>query len=743
MLPLARAVLPSDDHVRRQKWKTRLDHFWARIASSRDSAQEQPSPTSSHAAPRIQRPDTSEYRYEPLDPAASEIRVLRFIDATTTDQHDLVHCTLHHVSLDDLLPEFREFQRKKDLKMDAAAAKSWLSQVHKIRLTSRTASKSEVSYWRSWLERGSTHVVFEKLVNMNAFGSSEIKVVDRLIQAKARPERPRTTAIVSRFNWGDFEAISYCWESDIRNKVAVVNGRTISLPSNLESLLQRLQHLPDAKSGMAFWVDGLCINQDNVLEKNHQVKLMKRIYTEALSVVVWLGEQDDTSNQAIDFLLKLACQSDLGSDRLGADNETEYLEAVLRLCSRGYFTRMWVIQELALNHHLSMFMCGGRQFPRSALTRMTERLRQSSEVFEKLFAQHAAGSSSLFLSHSVWRTGYTVGLLLFLGKDGNLPGADYVLDLARRSQVTHAQDKVYGLLGLLPDDLAQLIVPDYSATPQQVFSNFACALLRYTSSIGLQVRGLRIDKIASTSAKSSDYLPYGQASDPVFRDRSTTTTYGRYGSSAGLYWAFNRTLLHAHPDYDKTRPLSDIYWVGDRYGRNDERRQTFTTFMESEAWHTFERFRQTNAHFSLFGRSFESMFNSFHPNDEIHNGPLAHGICRVQRITRTQSGTGPALVGSPFALDARHKDQMKLATVGLQGRRLITTASGHLGLAPDEAEAGDTVAVLYGCNYPVVLRACGAGHRYVGECYLDGGMHGQAIGGRDRGEYTEEEIVLV
>ena len=82
-----------------------------------------------------------------------------------------------------------------------------------------------------------------------------------------------------------------------------------------------------------------------------------------------------------------------------------------------------------------------------------------------------------------------------------------------------------------------------------------------------------------------------------------------------------------------------------------------------------------------------------------------------------------------------HGYNMRLATIGLNGRTLITTQNGFLGLAPDETQLGDTIAILYGCNYPVVLRRFGNSFRFVGECYIDGLMDGEAVAAQMRGEY--------
>jgi hypothetical protein len=55
---------------------------------------------------------------------------------------------------------------------------------------------------------------------------------------------------------------------------------------------------------ITFWIYVLSINQKDVLEQNHQVQMMRQIYSRAQSVWVWLGEADETtnSNMAMQFL---------------------------------------------------------------------------------------------------------------------------------------------------------------------------------------------------------------------------------------------------------------------------------------------------------------------------------------------------------------------------------------------------------------------------------------------------------
>jgi hypothetical protein len=80
--------------------------------------------------------------------------------------------------------------------------------------------------------------------------------------------------------------------------------------------------------------------------------------------------------------------------------------------------------------------------------------------------------------------------------------------------------------------------------------------------------------------------------------------------------------------------------------------------------------------------------------------------------------------------------------LALTERRLVTTSKGYLGLAPAEVLEGDVIAVLYGCNFPVVLRPCEDKFYFIGECYVDGVMDGELMEAKERGEYQERDITL-
>jgi hypothetical protein len=63
----------------------------------------------------------------------------------------------------------------------------------------------------------------------------------------------------------------------------------------------------------------------------------------------------------------------------------------------------------------------------------------------------------------------------------------------------------------------------------------------------------------------------------------------------------------------------------------------------------------------------------------------------------------------------------------LESNCLFQTDRGYLGLGPKAMRSGDSIAVLFGCRNPVVLRPVGSYHRHLGPCFILGLMEGEAI----------------
>jgi hypothetical protein len=95
-----------------------------------------------------------------------------------------------------------------------------------------------------------------------------------------------------------YVALSYTW-GDPKDTLAIhVNNNVMHVTRNLHSALLHLR----LDCSRTLWVDAVCIDQQNNVEKSDQVQLMREIYHRAIHVTVWLGPSDDTSDGVMDYL---------------------------------------------------------------------------------------------------------------------------------------------------------------------------------------------------------------------------------------------------------------------------------------------------------------------------------------------------------------------------------------------------------------------------------------------------------
>ncbi len=192
-----------------------------------------------------------------------------------------------------------------------------------------------------------------------------------------------------------YKALSYEWGESNDCKTISVNGDEFYVQRNLHSFLQAIYFHHKDQLPVNFWVDAVCINQDTDdtqnVEKNHQVRLMGRVYSRAEMVLIWLGESynmgpvksllreilqfvnfddifEDTSRTIdpmgllgplgmrlfYDYTLKSHAND--RPDRLRTDPDVQYVKdhvqgtinILVSLWELSYWRRLWVAQELVL-----------------------------------------------------------------------------------------------------------------------------------------------------------------------------------------------------------------------------------------------------------------------------------------------------------------------------------------------------------------------------------------------------------
>jgi len=114
------------------------------------------------------------------------------------------------------------------------------------------------------------------------------------------------------------------------------------------------------------WVDQICIDQSSTQERNHQVRLMSKVYTQASEVLIWLGNEANNSHK--------------GKKKL----KLSHRGVMTSLLSRQYWGRLWIVQEVFLAKSLTL-MCGKQTITWQELSNHVRRhgfdaLRRESEI---------------------------------------------------------------------------------------------------------------------------------------------------------------------------------------------------------------------------------------------------------------------------------------------------------------------------------------------------------------------------
>ena len=103
---------------------------------------------------------------------------------------------------------------------------------------------------------------------------------------------------------GSYEALSYVWGDGSEKTPIQINGSTLEVGTNLRLALFNLR---EPNKPRTLWIDAICINQDDISERNQQVTIMGDIYSRARRTVVWLCDEiGSQTKKAIPMLQDLA-----------------------------------------------------------------------------------------------------------------------------------------------------------------------------------------------------------------------------------------------------------------------------------------------------------------------------------------------------------------------------------------------------------------------------------------------------
>ncbi|KIW56898.1 hypothetical protein PV05_05515 [Exophiala xenobiotica] len=264
---------------------------------------------------------------------------------------------------------------------------------------------------------------------------------------------------------GNYCAVSYCWGDQSKSHTIYVNDQPFKIRSNLADLLRDL--CPKDREGALYWVDAVCINQDDLIERGSQVSRMKRIFGSAGSVKAWVGQAHPYAGVLYHFLGNLQSSAPRDPKELEADIESLYnrysfheeerlrlVEATMAFIQNPYWSRVWVVQEFALNSNLSV-LWGGLEFRHQLLALYLRFLLwllegKNSKQLGLISAPIALTFKNLMFIRDTYQNRSEMSLINLLIRSNH-------------SKCTDKKDKVFGFLSLASDGEQYIPDPDYRA----------------------------------------------------------------------------------------------------------------------------------------------------------------------------------------------------------------------------------------------------------------------------------------
>ena len=187
----------------------------------------------------------------------------------------------------------------------------------------------------------------------------------RLLQLQPDADDQDIACTISPYRLSDalyYTAISYVCGLDDEDHWICLNNARLRVRPNLWRCLWRLrQH---RQFGL-IWIDAICISQQDPEERTHQVAFVGQIYSNASLVVAWLGENADGVVDVLEsrgnhdtfkrFLRKgYVCTRTHNTEPIcdQCSIRVSLWKALANVGRREYWTRLWIVQEIALAKHV-------------------------------------------------------------------------------------------------------------------------------------------------------------------------------------------------------------------------------------------------------------------------------------------------------------------------------------------------------------------------------------------------------
>ncbi|OCK77529.1 hypothetical protein K432DRAFT_117644 [Lepidopterella palustris CBS 459.81] len=445
---------------------------------------------------------------------------------------------------------------------------------------------------------------------------------------------------------------------------------------------------------------------------------MRTIYENATAVFAWLGR-----NQSFgDWVASVQSES-----TESADEDQRLL--IWDVITSPLWRRGWIQQELVVGREV--YMMSQKGFVNVHKLNICLEMLRKTEVAGSLFQWDGScrtyPATSLLQARKTWKGPEDVSLLSWLSRGGSLA-------------LTDPRDFVFAFIGLA--DPAYSVTPDYLKSCGEVFEDAARKIIKHDRSLNI----LALVNFTESWARVVKDLPSWTPDWSRLASSEISAHYNiNYMPSTGLYkpgtdlppFRAAGSLLHDqsefhHEGFKLTVQGLRIAGIDTSSLLRDDALYLVMDGIEEAC----KRFRTANISQAQFPSLREACLNQHRTTDPARDPGLraAYEWSHAYISARTQKFQHRS---SWYWLKQYFLEQ------GDSGWRTFRSAIGFDGLIHKDAQIGDSIYILFGCNVPLVLRPKGPNYELVGQAFINGLMYGEAIEMMIRGKLVTETIQLV
>ncbi|KAK5126138.1 hypothetical protein LTR85_011493 [Meristemomyces frigidus] len=569
-----------------------------------------------------------------------------------------------------------------------------------------------------------------------------------------------------------YMAISYAWGKLSFDCILHMDHGYIRITKSLHDALRNFR---DEHAQVVLWADAVCIDQAGLKERNHQVSLMARIFSQAEEVLVWLGEATEADHVAfrvIKFLehtrLQTLVASELHDVNMDAGLEAVFNDHMLPVLSdsicpccsqridwredglshafntltsvweKPWFQRLWVVQEVALANTATVYAGSCRvNFTSLEFAAISHSMHIDSQPRGTSDQQRKAIRHAIVVIWLITR---------LMRQSPQAPQTVLEMLLATYDLCTsEPRDRLFAIRSIVKG--TGTILPDYSLSLPELYRRLAVSILSDRAFEAVDrsqhmacpsvVLALVGTQETHTSADHISWVPDFQRLTIESEKKHELYELHSWNFCAGGLSNFRPQVQALRPAVLQLRGRI-VSWVTAKCVHSQHRFQDVYGYTDDDRTQYWNNVRYTTVPWYLRCRNFarEQPSASACREAELRR-LLSHG-----QIIEEQDGPSFAACEAIFdpkgdrtreELQSMYRDLNPFLAWRHNGwfidasRVLASTSNGLLGWIPETATVGDVICVFEGAPFPFLLsKKSGDRYTLVGDAYVHGIMHGEA-----------------